>query len=434
MRSAVSGASLGDRRIWLIAAYGFACGLPFPLSGFTLRQWMSEGGLSLGAIGLTANIGLAYSLKFLWAPLLDQVRPPRPLHRLGRRRGWLAAIQPALSLSCVLLALSRPAAAPLAAVAAAAAVAFFSASQDIVVDAWRIEIFPRDLQGAALAGYVWGYRLALMISGGGAIALAGRLGWHGSLLAMAALTVTGLLVTLIAPEPLGRVITAAPGAVARARAAVIAPLREFFGRPGALPILAFVVLFHLGEAMAGVMLPPFYRALGFDRAAVAIANGPISPLATLAGVTAGGWLVARLGLGRALILTGFGKMAAMLMYVGLAYAAGARPMLFATSMVEAFTEGLVDAAFIAYLSSLCAVAYTATQYALLSSLAVIASRTIGGFSGFMAAAVGWIPFYLLCTAAALPAMLIMLWLLRRYPPARSGVGPRAQPAASGEPA
>lgn len=427
-------ASLGDRRIWLIAAYGFACGLPLPLSGFTLRQWMSEGGLSLGAIGLTADIGLAYSLKFLWAPLLDQMRPPGPLGRLGRRRGWLAAIQPALTASCVLLALSRPATAPIAAAAAAAAVAFFSASQDIVVDAWRIETFPRDLQGAALAGYVWGYRLALMISGGGAIALAGRLGWHGSLLLMAALTVSGLLVTLAAPEPLGRAIAVTPDILARLREAVVAPLREFIRRPGALPILAFVVLFHLGEALAGVMLPPFYRALGFDRAAVAIANGPISPLATLAGVAAGGWLVARLGLGRALILTGFGKMTAMLMYVGLAYAAGARPMLFATSMVEAFTEGLVDAAFIAYLSSLCAVAYTATQYALLSSLAVIASRTIGGLSGFIAAALGWIPFYLLCTVAALPAMLIMLWLLRRYPPGPAAAGPLLRQGASGEPA
>ncbi|MDQ2802266.1 MAG: MFS transporter, partial [Pseudomonadota bacterium] len=168
---------LADRRLWLMAGYGLVSGLPLPLSGFTLRLWLSEGGISLALIGLTANVGLAYSLKFLWAPLLDQVRPPGPLAALGRRRGWLMAIQPLLALAAALLALSDPTAAPLTCIGAAALVAFLSASQDIVVDAWRIETFPPRRQGAAMAAYVWGYRVALLIAGAGAIEAADTLGW-----------------------------------------------------------------------------------------------------------------------------------------------------------------------------------------------------------------------------------------------------------------
>ena len=401
-----------------MAAYGMVCGLPLPLSGFTLRQWMSEGGLSLGSIGLTANIGLAYTLKFVWAPLLDQLASPWA--RLGRRRGWLMTIQPLLTLACVLLALSDPAAAPLGTLAAAACVAFLSATQDIAVDAWRIETFAPALQGAALAAYVWGYRCALLVSGAGAIALAGRLGWHGALLAVAGLGLLGVLVTALAPEPRVPATRAAGPGGRRLRRAVLEPIREFLGRPGAATILSFVALYRLGEAMAGVMLPPFYRSLGFDRAAVALANGPISLAATLLGITAGGWLVLRLGLGRALIVTGFGQMAAMFMYVGLAYSAGDHRVLFATALVEALSEGLADAAFITYLSGLCIGAFTATQYALLSSLAAVASRTIGGLSGFLAAGTGWSVFYTLTALATVPSMLVMLYLLRHYPPRPAG--------------
>jgi PAT family beta-lactamase induction signal transducer AmpG len=371
---------------------------------------MSEDGLSLGAIGLTANIGLAYTLKFLWSPALDQVAPPGRLAQLGRRRGWLAAIQPCLLLACVLLAVSDPAVAPVGAIAAAALVAFLSASQDIVVDAWRIEIFPQHLQGAAMAAYVWGYRFALLISGAGAIALADRLGWHGSLLAMAGLTGVGIAVTAVAPEP-----ASVARRVGRMAGAIVEPLKDFWARPGALPVMAFVLLYRLGEALAGVMLPPFYRSLGFDRAAVALANGPASLVATLVGIAGGGWLVARLGLGRALVLTSFSQMAAMFMYVALAGAAGDQRMLVSTAMVEAFTEGLTDAAFITYLSGLCNVAYTATQFALLTSLAAVASRTVGGLSGFIAGALGWRLFYTFTATAILPSLLVMLYLVRRYP-------------------
>ncbi len=279
-----------DRRIWIMAAYGLLSGLPLPLSGFTLRLWLSEGHLSLGLIGLTANIGLAYSLKFLWAPLLDQARPPWLLRRLGRRRGWLLAIQPALAGAAVLLALSRPAAAPSGALAAAALVAFLSASQDIVVDAWRIESFPPRLQGAAMAAYVWAYRVALLISGAGAIKAADVIGWHGALLAVAGVLALGPVVTLLAPEPPVAHQAAPTRLIARLKSAIVSPLLEMLGRSGAGTILGFVALFKLGEAMAGVMTAPFYTHLGFDRAAIAVANGPFSLAATFAGTAGGrGW-------------------------------------------------------------------------------------------------------------------------------------------------
>jgi PAT family beta-lactamase induction signal transducer AmpG len=404
--------ALSDRRLWVMAAYGFACGLPLPLSGFTLRQWMSEGGVTLGAIGLSAYIGLAYTLKFLWSPLLDQLRPP--FARLGRRRGWLAAVQPLLTLACFMLALSDPTSAPVGAVAAAVGVAFLSASQDIVVDAWRIETFPPTLQGAAMATYVWGYRFAMLISGAGAISLATPLGWHGSLLCIAALSLLPLIVTLLAKEPPS--LGAVTGPVTSFFDRFVGPLREFLSRPGAGAIILFVALYRLGEAMAGVMLPPLYRSLGFDRNAVAVANGPISLTSTLAGIALGGWLVARLGVGRALIMTGFGQMAAMFMYVSLAASAGEIHMLYATSLVEALSEGLADAAFITYLSGLCAPAFTATQFALLTSLAAVPSRTVSGLSGFIAAQTGWVPFYFLTAVATIPSMIVMVYIVRRYPP------------------
>lgn len=401
-----------------MGAFGFFAGLPLPLSGFTLRQWLSEGGTSLVAIGLTANIGLAYTLKFLWSPLLDQLRPPGPLAWFGRRRGWLLVIQPLLALACLALAISDPATRPFLLVAAAVTLAFLSASQDIVVDAWRIETFPERLQGVALAAYIWGYRLALLISGAGAIGLADVVGWRGSLTAMAALTGLGVAATLLAPEPARRVVPALHGLAARLRLAIIEPFRDFWRRPGAGQVLAFVMLFKLGEALAHTMATPFYRAMGFDRAQVALATGLPGLAASLLGAATGGWLVVRIGTGRALVITGFAQMATMALYFALAVSGGDTRILLAKVMLENFAEAMADAAFITYLSTLCSSAFTATQYALLSSLAAVGLRTLGGLSGVLAAALGWVAFYGLTILAAVPAMLLMVGLLRRFPAGR----------------
>lgn len=405
-----------DRRLWIMCAYGAACGLPLPLSGFTLRQWLTEYGISLTAIGLTTSIGLAYALKFLWSPLLDQIQPPFGLTRFGRRRGWLLVIQPSLALSCALLAASNPAARPGLLVAAAMLVAFLSASQDIVVDAWRVETFTEQQQGLALPAYVWGYRLALLASTTGAISLASVLGWQGSLSVMAGLAGCGALVTLAAAEP-GRAQELAPlrSLPDRLRAGVIEPFRDFLQRPSAGRILAFVMLFKLGEAMAHTLAPPFYQAMGFDRNQVAYAIGVPGLAATLLGAATGGWLVLRIGTGRALVLTGFVQMTSMGLYFALAVSGGDVRILLAKVLLENVAEAMADAAFLTYLSALCTTRFTATQYALLSSLAAVGVRTMGGPAGALATALGWTWFYAMTILAALPAMLVMVSLLRRPP-------------------
>jgi MFS transporter, PAT family, beta-lactamase induction signal transducer AmpG len=397
-----------DRRLAIMAAYGFLSGLPLPLSGFTFRLWLSDSGASLAVIGLTAWIGLAYSLKFLWAPLLDQTPPLRALHRFGRRRGWLLLVQPALGLAAILLSLSSPSAAPTAAFALAACVALLSSTQDIAIDAWRIEIFPAQHQGVALAAYVWGYRIAMLVSMSGVVALSAGFGWHAPLLGVAVLIAAGALVTLAADREDPTDAPPHPGL----RHAVIEPIKSFLARPSSLLILGFVALFKLGEAMAGIMTAPFYRHLDFDRTAIA-ATGPFSLAATLAGITLGGWLVARIGVGRALLWTGSAQTVAMAMYVLLSLSSGQHDVLYATVTAEAFAQGLADAAFLTFLSSLCAREFAATQYALLSSVPMLAIHTIGAASGVMAASLGWTLFYTVCMAGALPGMALMLLLLRQ---------------------
>jgi MFS transporter, PAT family, beta-lactamase induction signal transducer AmpG len=401
-----------DSQLVVMGALGFTAGLPLPLTGLTLRQWLTEGGTSLAAIGFTASIGLAYVLKFLWAPVLDQVRPPL----LGRRRGWLLVIQPLLVLACLLFAASDPVHAPQRLVAAAVAIAFLSASQDVVIDAWRVETFPERQQGTALAAYIWGYRAALLVSGAGAIALASLLGWEGSIATMAALIALGMVATLLAREPPPPPRSAERGSLARLRLSVIDPFRDFARRPGWLPILAFVMLFKLGEAMAHTMAVPFYNALGFDRNAIAAATGVPGLAASLAGAALGGWLIARIGTGRALVITGFVQMSSMALYFLLAVSHGVWEVLLAKIVLENVAEGMADAAFLTYLSLLCSARFSATQYALLSSLAAVGLRTIASYSGIAAQALGWVTFYGLTIFAAVPAMLIMLYLLRRYPP------------------
>ncbi|HQU00920.1 MAG TPA: MFS transporter [Acetobacteraceae bacterium] len=380
----------GWRLLGLITALGFASGLPLALSGFTLRMWLASAHIGLGIIGLTANLGIAYALKFLWAPLFDEVAPPLHFARLGRRRGWLM-------------------------LAAGGVLAFVSASQDILIDTWRIESFPADQQGKALAGYVWGYRAALLISGAGVIALSARTGWHVAFGLMVVLACVGPIATMLAGEPQVSIQHPNGGFAARLRDAVMLPLGEFFSRRGAVLILAFIVLFRLAEAMAGVMLAPYYTHLGFNRVAIALANGPFSLAATLAGVALGGALVSRIGVGRALLATGFFQTVSLLMYPLLGLYPHLPHILIATSMLESFAEGFSDAAFLSYLSILCNREYTATQYALLSSLAAVALRTVGGLSGYLAAAMGYVPFFVMTSFAALPAMLVLIVILRRYP-------------------
>ncbi len=264
---------ISGKTLTLITLLGFSSGLPLALSGFTLRLWLTRAHLPLAEIGLTANLGIAYSLKFLWAPALDHFRAPPPFRALGRRRSWLLITQLSLAGAILGLAFTHPAHHLAATLTLGALVAFCSASQDIMIDTWRIEFFPLPAMGTAIAGYVWGYRAAMLISGAGVIALSATIGWHAALLLMVPLQLIGAIATLLASEPPPPATNTPRSIAAQFRAAVIDPLAQFLTRPGAPLILAFIILFYLGDALAGVMLAPYYTHLGFNRAAIAIATG-----------------------------------------------------------------------------------------------------------------------------------------------------------------
>jgi len=405
---------LRDRRFLVLLALGFSAGVPLPLTAFTLRQWFSESGVSLTAIGLTALIGLAYAFKFLWAPVLDHAAPPA-FRWLGRRRGWLASIQPVLAAAILGLGFTDPVNAAQITVMVAVLVAFLSASQDIVVDAYRIEVLEESSQGYGLACYIWGYRAALLAANAGALTIAEFAGWTAAFAYCAALVGIGFAAVIFGPEPEAPPVVVLPWG-RRLKLAVVDPFVDFMGRRYWVAILAFVALFKLGEALAGVMTAPFYRSLGFSRLEIAAVGSVFGLFMTLGGALAGGWVVARLGTARALITTGILQMLSNLMYVALAQTGYSMPMLWLQVGVENFTDGLADAAFVTYLSALTSRSFTATQYALLSSLAAVPLRTLGAGSGWLAEGLGWSWFFGLTTLAALPAMAIMLFLLKRLPP------------------
>ena len=400
------------RPLALSGFFGFVAGLPLAITGPALLQWLADGGGALVVVGLTATVGLPYTLKFLWAPVLDRVPPLPGLRALGQRRGWLLPIQLVLAAACAAFALwGDPANQPTLLLCLATSIAFASANQDIVIDAWRIETFPERMQGNALAFYIWGYRIALLVAGPGAIWLSVAWGWRLSLLLMAVLVATGLGATLAAREP----PHAPPPGGTWFRQAVVAPLLDLLGRPSAARILLFVALFKLGEALAHRVAYSFYKDVGFLPRQVAAATGVPGLLASLAGAALGGWLVLRVGAARALVVTGFVQMASMALYFALAVSHGEPAVLWAKIVVENVAEAMADAAFLTFLAGLCSPAYTATQYALLSSLAVLGNRTLGGYSGALAQAMGWVPFYAMTIFAAVPAMLVMVSLLRRPP-------------------
>lgn len=404
------------KSLGLMAVLGFASGLPWALSGPTLRLWMASEHVGLGLIGLTANIGLAYLLKFVWAAVFDEVRPPF----LGRRRGWLIPVQLALAAAILAEACSDPARNVVLTLGLGALVAFFSASQDIIIDAWRIESFAPRLQGAALAGEVWGWRVAFLVSNAGVIALSITTGWHVAVGLMALLALVGPVAAWFAAEPEVPPVAVVEQAGLKGRfaLAVRAPLTEFLSRKGAVVAIAFILLFRLGGALGATMLAPYYTSLGFNRAAIAVASGPISLGCGLAGTALGAVLVARLGVGRALLFTALLQVAALCLYPVLGLYPHLPHILLIISAVEAFTDAFSDTAFLTYLSGLCHPAFTATQYALLSSLAPLALHTVAGASGFLAARIGFIPFFLTAAAAALPGILLLLAILRFYPPAK----------------
>jgi PAT family beta-lactamase induction signal transducer AmpG len=411
-----------EPRLLVVFLFGFASGLPLLLTLSTLSIWLTERGVTLTAIGLFAMVGTPYTLKFLWAPAVDRVPVPLLSRLFGRRRAWLLTIQAGLVVAIVALGATDPGRAPFSTAVAALVVAFFSASQDIVIDAYRIEIVHEHEQGAGAAMTQFGYRLGMLASGAGALLLAEHLPWFWVYAAMAGLLLIGVATTLCAPEPAAG--TAAPaaagGLVARLREAVIEPFAEFVRRSGlgaALLVLAFILLYKLGDAFAGVMANPFYVQIGFTKTEIAAVTKVFGLIATLVGVFAGGVVVGRYGVMRALLVCGILQMLSNLMFAGQALAGHDVRVLVFTIGIENLTGGMGSAAFVAYLSVLCNVAYTATQYALFSSFMAVGRTLLSSSSGWVADHVEWVTFFVISTVLALPGLLVLGWMLKRFPAA-----------------
>lgn len=395
-----------------ILAMGFASGLPLLLSTSTLGFWLSRRGVDRTAIGLFALVGLPYSLKFVWAPAIDHVRLPWLGSRLGRRRSWMLAIQCALVVAIAALGQTDPVEGPLVTAACALAVAFLSASQDIAIDAYRIEILGEREQGAGAAATQAGYRVALVAAGGGAIALSDFAAWPLIFAGLAALVGVGIVTTLLASEPAAPREAAFRGAADVLQRTIVEPFTDFLGRRGAVAILAFALLYKYGDAIGGVMAFPFYNELGFSGVELAPVSQVLAPIAMLAGVALGGALVARVGILRALVIGGILQAVTNLLYALLAELGPQLAMLALAVGVDSLANGVGSAAFVAYFSSLCSPRYTGTQYALLTSLMAAGRTLLSAPSGALATALGWPVFFAATTLLAVPGLGLLAWLIR----------------------
>jgi PAT family beta-lactamase induction signal transducer AmpG len=397
-----------DPRIVAIVLMGFASGLPLALTGATLAIWLKESAITLTAIGLFAPVGISYNLKFLWAPAMDRVRLPFLTAHFGRRRGWALLIQFLLALAILALGFSDPASDLTRVAICAIIVAFLSASQDIVIDAYRVELLTKDEQGAGAAATQIGYRLGMLASGAGALYLAQYFSWRAAYGVMAVLMLASMLVILATREPQAPPVMRGPWL----ENTVVAPFADFAQRRFWLLILIFVVLYKFGDALAGVMSGPFYIELGFEKSEIASITKVFGVIASIVGVSLGGIAVYRWGLMRALLLCGALQMVSNLMYVVQLWAGHDVGMLAVTIAAENITGSMASAAFVAYLSSLCSPAFTATQYALLSALAATARTLLASSGGFFADHLGWGAFFVLATACCLPGLALLLFLMR----------------------
>ncbi len=399
---------------------GFASGMPLALTLGTLSVWLTEVGLDLSTIGLFAAVGTPYALKFLWSPLVDRVPLPFMTRLLGRRRGWLIVVQAILMMSIVGLGFSAPATDPAFTALMAVAVAFWSATQDIVIDAFRVELLDIEDQAAGAAMVVFGYRVGLLVSGAGALFLAEIMPWPHVYMIMAGTLLIGTLTALILPEP--EKVDAADEISHEKHSqigawlyrAAVMPFAEFMTRRGWLAVLLFVILYKFGDALAAVMTNPFMISIGFTKSEIASVAKVFGFTATLAGLAFGGMLMKACGLYRSLLICGVLQLVSNFMFAVQAMAGAQLGLLAVTIGLENLAGGMGTAVFVAYLSSLCNRAFTATQYALLSSLAVVARTWLSSGAGFVADQFDWIVFFIITAVAAIPGLMLLMWMNRRF--------------------
>jgi PAT family beta-lactamase induction signal transducer AmpG len=405
-----------SKRVGVVLLLGFVSGLPLALSFSTLSAWLVEAGITRTAIGLFAAVGTPYALKFLWSPLVDGIRLPWLCKTFGRRRGWLFFAQGMVMTAMLLLGASDPAINPWFTALFALMLAAASATQDIVIDAYRIELLNDEEQGSGSAAVQLGYRLGMLASGGGGLALAELFGWQATYTIMAGMILIGVVAAFVGGEPartppftiIDRTLPAMQRMAAWGRAAVLEPFRDFLKREGAWWILLFVLLFKMGDAFLGVMANTFYLDIGFSKLEIAQVVKVFGLAATLLGLTTGAWLARKIGLVNALWFSGTALMLANLLYVWQAHQGHDIGALHITIGVDNFFGGMDAAVFVAFISRLCNARFTATQYALLSSLAAVGRTQLSTGAGFMSELLGWPWFFTMASALALPGLLLLL--------------------------
>jgi PAT family beta-lactamase induction signal transducer AmpG len=378
---------------------GFSCGLPLLLTITVLQAWMKEEGVDLTVIGMMALVGLPYTLKFLWAPVLDRFTLPF----LGRRRGWLLVAQGALILSISGLGFTDPGKSPWMVACIAFLVTFFSASQDIVVDAYRREDLPDEELGLGSSLYVNGYRVGMLLASSGGLIMADHMPFSMVYQIMAACLLPGVATTLLAPEP--EIHAGTPKTI---KEAVFDPLIEYFQRQGALWILAFILLYKIGDTMASAMTIPFYLDIGFSKTQIGAVVKLFGFWATLSGTLIGGMIMLRLEINRSLWIFGFLQAISTAGFAILARIGNSLPALSAVIAFENFSSGMGTAAFVTFMASITNKKFTATQYALLSSLMGVPRVMASAPTGFMVKKLGWETFFIICTLIAAPGILLLL--------------------------
>jgi MFS transporter, PAT family, beta-lactamase induction signal transducer AmpG len=405
--------ALGDRRMTAVLLLAFASGLPFNLTGFTLQAWLASAGLDIKTIGIFGLVGFPYIFKFLWAPLLDRYLPPF----LGRRRGWIVIYQACLAICIGVMGFCSPTKQPYVLGAVALMVAFLSASQDIVVDAYRVDVIPPSERALAAAAITFGYRTAAVLAGTVLVLIAAgleprvgsSLAWRFAFLLVACIMGATILATLWAPEP------AVPGRPPLTLAdAVWHPLRDLLQQKGAPGFLLLVLLYKVGDAFALSLYSAFMiKGVGFSLAELSVAGKVNMTISTMIGVTLGGVIYLRWGMFRSLLIFGIGQSLTNLLYMWLAFAGKKIWLLVLATSLDTGVGGMGQAAFIAFLVSQCSPNFSATQYALLSAMAAVPRVTMGAIAGQVVAAIGWANFFVVTCLTALPGLILLVIFRRR---------------------
>ena len=419
-------------RVLTLLFLGFSAGLPFLLVFSTLSAWLRTEDVSRSTIGFFSWIGITYSIKVFWAPIVDSINLPLLTRWLGRRRSWMFLAQIGIAAGLVLIAFTDPQTQLFWVAVFGLLVAFSSATQDITIDAYRIESAPIDLQGAMAASYILGYRLALLMAGAGALYIADISNWPSAYLTMAASMLIGIVTTVVIHEPetaqiveqeqlrvaeeVSQKYPYLPRTIQRLIAwfvsSVINPFADFFKRNGllALIILLFISVFRISDITMGVMANPFYIDLGFNLKEIAVVTKFFGFFMTILGAALGGILVIRFGLYKPLLL---GAVMVVLTNLLFAWLATSTPNIYWLAVVisaDNISAGIAVSAFIAYLSSLTNTAYTATQYALFSSLMTLPAKFLGGFSGVIVDGYGYVSFFAYAAGLGIPAILLIIYL------------------------